>query len=108
MKKIIGLLLGFMSVCALSACDLSALMGGMTGGNSQVSESATSESITSESVTSESVTSEETGEHKHTLVRVAEKKASCAQAGNKTYYKCECGEVFLDAMGTKATTLEEV
>ena len=103
MKKIIGLLLGLASVCTLSACDLTILLGG-----GETSGSVQSGSVTSESVTSESVTSEETGEHKHSLTRVAEKKASCAEAGNKTYYICDCGEVFLDAMGTKATTLEEV
>ena len=102
MKKIIGLLLGLASVCAFSACDVSALMGSLTGGNSQVAESVVSESVTSEN------TSGESGEHKHNLTRVAEVKASCTQAGNKTYYQCDCGELFSDAMGTKTTTLENV
>ena len=96
MKKIIGLLLGFASVCALSACELSAVMGGLTG-NSQSTESVASESVSSEN-----------GEHSHDLSRVAETKASCAQAGNKTYYKCDCGALFLDAMGLKETTIAEV
>ena len=102
MKKLISFLLGLMSVCALSACDLSSMLGGLTGDSVQSMESVSSEGK------SEVVTSEETGEHTHQLTRVAEKKATCAQAGNKTYYLCECGEVFLDAMGTKQTTLEEV
>ena len=98
MKKIIVFLLGLASVFALSACDVSALL----GGTSQGTESVTSEEVTSESVATE----EET--HKHTLTYVAEKKTSCAQAGNQTYYKCACGELFLDVMATKKTTLEEV
>ena len=93
MKKIIGLLLGLMSVCALSACDLSALMGGGTSG---------------ESTQIESVDSEVSSEHKHVLVRVSERKATCAMEGNETYYKCSCGAVYEDAMGMKETTLEEV
>ena len=104
MKKLIGLLLGLMSVCALSACDLSAVLGGVMGESVQSTESISSEGKAS----NEEATSEEDGEHKHNLTRVAETKASCAQAGNKTYYKCDCGELFSDAMGTKTTTLEDV
>ena len=92
MKKIIGLLLGLMSVCALSACDLSGLMGGGTSESTQI----------------ESVDSEVSSEHKHVLVRVSERKATCAMEGNETYYKCSCGAVYEDAMGTKETTLEAV
>ena len=97
MKKIIGLLLGIFSVCTLSACDLSALMGGVTSESSQSTESVVSESV-----------SDETSEHSHKLTRVAGTSASCTKAGNKTYYKCDCGELFLDAMGAQATTMAEV
>ena len=93
MKKIIGLLLGLMSVCALSACDLSGLMGGGASESTQITES---------------VNSEASGEHKHVLVRVSERQATCAVEGNETYYKCSCGAVFEDAMGTKETTLDAV
>ena len=93
MKKIIGFLLGLISVCAFSACDLSALMGGTPQSTG--------------SVASESVGTED-GDHTHMLTFVAEKKASCGQEGNKAYYKCTCGDLFLDVLGTKETTLEEV
>ena len=120
MKKIIGFLLGLASVCAFSACDVSALLGGTSQGSESVasesvagesvaseSENVTSESLTSENTTSES-TEEETVTHKHILTRVAEKLASCTQDGNTAYYKCVCGDVFLDILGQKKTTLAEV
>lgn len=91
MKKLITLLLGIASVCALSACDVSALLGGLQG---------------SESVSVESV--ESTGEHQHVLTRVSERKATCTEAGNKTYWYCDCGVYFADAMGTKETTEADV
>ena len=90
MKKIIGLLLGFMSVCALSACDLTILLDGLATSENVHSERV--ESVQSEVV--ESVTSEESGAHKHILVRVSERQATCAMEGNATYYKCSCGSVF--------------
>ena len=105
MKKIIGLLLGMFSAVALASCDVSALLGGL-GKNS--GSTLVSESVTAEKESNEEKTSEEASEHKHQLTRVAEKKASCAQAGNKTYYKCDCGEIFLDAMGTEKSSIEAV
>ena len=122
MKKIIGLLLGLISVCALASCDISSIVGEKTGNSSQ-SESVTSEAVSSEEVSStesnsESVetpatsekdeTSEGGNTHKHLLTRVAERKATCNSAGNITYWKCSCGAVFTDAMGTKESTIEEV
>ena len=88
MKKIIGFLLGLVSVFSLASCDLSAL----TGGNSEGSQTEIVESVTSD-------------EHKHILVKVAETKASCAKEGNVEHWKCKCGELFLDAAGTE--TVEE-
>ena len=95
MKKILTFLLGIFSVCALASCDLSALMGG-------TSVESDSEVIT------ESVTSEETTEHKHTLTRVSERKSSCTAEGNITYWVCDCGVIFTDAMGKNEATKEEV
>ena len=47
--------------------------------------------------------------HTHTLKAVAEKAATCVEAGNKAYWECEeCGKLFLDAEGKTETTLEEV
>lgn len=91
MKKLITLLLGIASVCALSACDVSALLGGL-----QSSESVSVESV------------ESTGEHQHVLTRVSERKATCTEAGNTTYWYCDCGTYFADAMGTKETTEADV
>ena len=45
--------------------------------------------------------------HKHELVKVPAVSATCTTAGNKEYYKCNCGELFADEKGTTATTLEE-
>ena len=84
MKKIIGLLLGLMGVFTLASCDLSALTGG-SNGDSQT----------------EAVESVDSGEHKHVLIKVAESTATCAKEGNVTYWKCKCGELFLDAEGTE-------
>ena len=95
MKKILTFLLGIFSVCALASCDLSALMGG-------TSVESDSEVIT------ESVTSEETTEHKHTLTRVSERKSSCTAEGNITYWVCDCGVIFTDAMGKNEATKEEI
>ena len=81
MKKIIGLLLGLMSVCALSSCDLSALMGGGSTG---------------ESVQVESTTSEGNADHKHLYIRVSERAATCKTEGNVEYWKCTCGTLFAD------------
>ena len=47
--------------------------------------------------------------HTHTLKAVAEKAATCTEAGNKAYWECsECGKLFLDAEGKTETTLEDV
>ncbi len=92
MKKLIALLLGLASVCVLSACDVSAILGGMT----------------SESTTASSSENVESGEHKHKLTRKEEVKATCDKAGNITYWSCDCGAYFSDAMGTKEVTAEDV
>ena len=94
MKKIIGLLLGVLSVCALSSCDVSALMGGGTSSES--------------TQLSESVASEENSNHKHIYIRVPERAASCSAEGNVEYWKCTCGTLFADDKGVTETTLEEV
>ena len=47
--------------------------------------------------------------HTHTLTAVAEKAATCVEAGNKPYWECEeCGKLFLDAEGKTETTLDAV
>ena len=92
MKKIIGFLLGLFSVCALSACDLSAILGGMTSDSAPASSSEIVES----------------GEHKHSLTRKEEVKATCAAPGNITYWTCDCGAYFSDAMGAQEISAEDV
>ena len=47
--------------------------------------------------------------HKHNLTKVPAEEATWKEEGNKEYYTCDgCDELFLDAEGTKTTTLEEV
>ncbi len=46
--------------------------------------------------------------HKHELKEVTAKKATCAQTGNNTYYKCDgCGKVFKDKDAKTETTVEK-
>ena len=95
MKKIIGLLLGLTSMFALASCDLSALMSG-TGEVSQTEIVESAESV-------------ESADHKHVLVKVAEKKATCAKEGNVTYWKCtKCDDLFLDAEGKETVATSDV
>ena len=91
MKKITGLLLGLTSMFALASCDLSSLTG-------ETSEASQTEIV-------ESAESVESATHKHVLIKVAEKQATCAQEGNIAYWKCACGEFFADAEGTE--TIEQ-
>ena len=45
----------------------------------------------------------------HQMKQVAEKAATCTEAGNKAYWECTvCGKLFLDAEGKTETTLEAV
>ena len=47
-------------------------------------------------------------EHKHHPVAVAEKAATCTEAGNIAYWRCSgCGLLFRDAAGTKQIEAEE-
>lgn len=47
--------------------------------------------------------------HKHSLIRVTEKQATCTEAGNRAYYRCEtCGKLYLDKDGKNETTREKV
>ena len=100
MKKIIGLLLGLTSMAALASCDLSALMG--SGTSESLVQSTGSQEVV------ESVESGESGEHKHSLTRVSERAATCAQEGNITHWTCDCGAYFTDAMGKDEVTAEDV
>lgn len=46
--------------------------------------------------------------HKHTMVKVPAKKATCTENGNIEYYGCEeCGKFFKDKEGTKEITLAD-
>ena len=45
----------------------------------------------------------------HQMKQIAEKPATCTEAGNKAYWECTvCGKLFLDAEGKTETTLEAV
>ena len=45
----------------------------------------------------------------HQMKQIAEKAATCTEAGNKAYWECTvCGKLFLDAEGKTETTLEAV
>ena len=47
--------------------------------------------------------------HKHSLIRVPEKQATCTEAGNRAYYRCDtCEKLYLDKDGKNETTLEKV
>ena len=46
---------------------------------------------------------------KHSLVKVAATKATCQASGIKAHYKCsECGELFTDKNGKKATSFKKL
>ena len=47
-------------------------------------------------------------EHVHDTTMVKATSADYAVHGNKLYYVCECGQIFLDGAATKPTTLKEV
>lgn len=45
------------------------------------------------------------GDHQHTPILVEAKAATCTEAGNNAYYRCECGKVFTDEACKKETNL---
>ncbi len=47
------------------------------------------------------------GDHKHTPILVEAKAATCTEAGNKAYYRCECGKFFTDEECKNETTEAE-
>ena len=56
----------------------------------------------------ESPKDSESGEHTHTLTKVAAVEATCLKAGNIEYYTCTCGKLFADKDGKQETTPEAV
>ena len=47
--------------------------------------------------------------HEHTLVKTDAVAATCTEAGSAEYWKCsDCGKIFADAAGEKATTLVQL
>ena len=46
--------------------------------------------------------------HANHLTKVEEKKATCTENGNKVYYKCSCGELFIDANAENKISIEDV
>ena len=47
------------------------------------------------------------GEHKHTPILIEAKAATCTEAGNNAYYRCECGKFFTDEACKNETTEAE-
>lgn len=45
--------------------------------------------------------------HKHTPILVEAKAATCIEAGNNAYYRCECGKFFTDEECKNETTEAE-
>ena len=93
MKKIMGLILGFASVFMLASCSFPSL----TSTSSDDAQSSISESVESD-----------VDEHTHSLTKVSERAATCAKEGNIAYWRCDCGELFLDETGTEAVEEADV
>lgn len=47
------------------------------------------------------------GGHQHTPILVEAKEPTCTEAGNKAYYRCECGKFFTDEECKNETTEAE-
>ena len=44
------------------------------------------------------------GKHEHTPILIEAKEATCTEAGNNAYYRCECGKFFTDENCKNETT----
>lgn len=47
------------------------------------------------------------GKHEHTPILIEAKAATCTEAGNNAYYRCECGRFFTDEACKNETTEAE-